>query len=116
MKEKTLPVYRAKVNRDSWVENVINYVLARQNEDGGYAFAQGLVSNLQDTYYGLAILHLLDTPFPNIQKTIAWLRDFSVENKLNLHYYLTKALMLIGEPPCEQIQDFIWQVAEIFLI
>lgn len=106
VKEKTLPVLETKVSRVSWVDKVINYVVVRQNEDGGYAFAQGLESNLQDTYYGLTILDLLSGPFPNIQKTLTWLHDFSVENKLNLHYYVTKALMLLDESPSNQVHDF----------
>jgi len=55
-KEKTLPVLGTKVSKGSWVENVINYVLVRQNEDGDDAFAQSLESNLQDTCYDFAIL------------------------------------------------------------
>jgi len=40
-------------------KRIVAYVVSRQNDDGGYAFAQGLESNAQDTYYGLAILSLL---------------------------------------------------------
>lgn len=106
VKEKTLPVLETKVSRGSLIDRVINYVVVRQNEDGGYAFTQGLESNLQDTYYGLAILDLLSASFPNIQETLTWLHNFSVENKLNLHYYVTKALMLLGESPSNQVHDF----------
>ncbi|MEM3694954.1 MAG: prenyltransferase/squalene oxidase repeat-containing protein [Candidatus Bathyarchaeia archaeon] len=83
---------------DLWSKRVVNYVVSRQNEDGGYAFCQGTESNAQDTYYGLAILDLLDTPFPNVEKTVEWLCSFAAEN-LYSHYYVAKALRLCGEKP-----------------
>ncbi|MEM3356459.1 MAG: prenyltransferase/squalene oxidase repeat-containing protein [Candidatus Bathyarchaeia archaeon] len=79
----------------SRVKKIEDYVVKRQNDDGGYAFAQGLESNAQDTYYGLAILDLLKIPFPNIKKTVKWLHDF-VSDSLYSHYYVNKALKLCG--------------------
>jgi len=105
VKEKTLPVLETKVSMGSLIDRVINYVSVRQNEDGGYAFAQGLESNAQDVYYGLAILHLLEAPFPNIQKTINWLQDFSADN-INGHYYVAQVLRLCGQPLNKQLQEF----------
>jgi len=45
-----------------------NYVVNRQNEDRGYTFCRGAESNAQDACYGLAILNLLKTKFPNVLK------------------------------------------------
>jgi hypothetical protein len=40
---------------------IINYVLTRQNQDGGYCFAQGAIeSRGQDKFYGLAIFKKLN--------------------------------------------------------
>jgi len=106
LKEKTLPDSGTMVSKGSWRENVINYVLVRQNQDGGYAFAKGLESNVQDTYYALAILHLLGAPFLNIQRTIRWLHDYSAYN-IYEHYYMVETLRLCSEPPSKHLRDFI---------
>ncbi|MGC9095002.1 MAG: prenyltransferase/squalene oxidase repeat-containing protein [Candidatus Bathyarchaeia archaeon] len=86
---------------DLWVRRVVDYVVCRQNEDGGYTFCQGIESNAQDTYYGLAILDLLGASFPNSGKTVEWLRSFVPDN-LYSHYYIAKALKLCGEEPSEK--------------
>ena len=89
-----------------WVKSVISYVTNRQNGDGGYAFCQEMDSNAQDTYYGLSILDLLKTPFPNIKQTIKWLHDF-VPDSYYSHYYVSKALELCGEYPDKKLCDFL---------
>lgn len=88
------------------IKRIEDYVVKRQNEDGGYAFAQGLGSNAQDTYYGLAILGLLKIPFPSIKKTIKWLRDFVPDSHYS-HYYVAKALKFCGEKPQRSLKDFL---------
>ena len=106
MKEKTLPILKTESNKDAWVRGIINYVLVRQNNDGGYAFAQGLESNAQDTYYGLAILDLLKTPFPNVEQTIKWLHEF-IPDRLYSHYYIAKALKLCGKDPDKNLKGYL---------
>jgi len=96
----------SKQSASTVAERVINYVVNRQNADGGYAFVQGTDSNAQDTYYGLAILHLLNAPFPNMQRTVKWLRDF-VPDSHYAHYYVAKALKLCGEKPHENLKEFL---------
>ena len=78
--------------------DTVNYVVSRQNGDGGYSFCQGTESNLQDTYYGLAILNLLKMPLPNVEQTIKWLNQFPVSNLHSLRY-AAKALGLCGQNP-----------------
>jgi hypothetical protein len=85
---------------------IIEYVVCRQNVDGGYTFCLGTESNAQDTYYGLAILKMLNAPFPNLWQTINWLRDFVPDN-LYSHYYVAKALKLCGQEPDERLKDFL---------
>ena len=89
-----------------WVKRIEDYVVKRQNDDGGYAFAQGLDSNAQDTYYGLAILDLLKVPFPRVKKTIKWLHDFAPDSHYS-HYYVAKSLRLCGEKPHRSLKDFL---------
>lgn len=74
---------------------IIDYVVNRQNEDGGYTFCQGAESNVQDSYYGLAILTLLNSPFANAEKTYAFIAEDRTESIYSI-YYASKASMLLG--------------------
>jgi hypothetical protein len=95
---------------DLWARRVIDYVVNRQNEDGGYTFCQGTESNAQDTYYGLAILDLLGASFPNVEKTVEWLQSF-VPDSLYSHYYVAKALKLCGKEPNKKLlREFIFSL------
>ncbi len=86
-----------RLSDSSLKSKIANYVITRQNEDGGYAFAQGsLESNCQDTYYGLAILSKLDADFPNTQKTSRFLEDSRLDSIYSL-YYVTKARLLLDK-------------------
>jgi len=89
-----------------WVKRIEDYVVKRQNDDGGFAFAQGLDSNAQDTYYGLGILQQLKIPFPRVKKTIKWLHDFVPDSHYS-HYYIAKALKICGEKPQRSLKDFL---------
>ena len=76
---------------------IIDYVVNRQNKDGGYSFCQGADdSNAQDTYYGLAILSLLNANFPNIEKTVRFIKEIRLDNIYST-YYATKASLLLGK-------------------
>ena len=76
---------------------IVDYVVNRQNEDGGYSFCQGAEdSNAQDTYYGLAILSLLNSNFPNIQKTVKFIDETRLDNIYSI-YYVTKASLLLSK-------------------
>jgi len=77
-------------------KSVIKYVTSRQNVDGGYTFVEENDSNAQDTYYGLATLRLLGSPFPSVDKTVKWLREFGL-GSIYSYYYVGKALSLCDE-------------------
>lgn len=87
-------------------EQIVDYVVARQNGDGGYTFCQGAESNAQDTYYGLAILELLDSPFPCVEKTVKWLRELSLDS-IYSYYYVGKALLMCGENLDNRFSEFV---------
>lgn len=87
-------------------KRIVAYVVNRQNDDGGYAFAQGLESNAQDTYYGLAILSLLGSSFPNIEHTVEWLYNFDLANVYS-YYYVGKALALCNKPLGDRFREFL---------
>jgi hypothetical protein len=74
---------------------IINYVITRQNEDGGYCFAQGaLESSSQDTFYGLAILQQLNATYPNPDKTLVFLNENRIDSIYSM-YYTAKAQLLL---------------------
>jgi len=92
-----------------WAKRVRDYVVSRQNDDGGYTFVQTTASNTQDTFYGLAILDLLSVPFPNIMQTVSWLSEFVPDN-LYSHYYVAKALRLCDETPQRSLRTFLLSI------
>jgi len=98
--------HKTAINGLLWVRHTIDYVLARQNDDGGYTFCQGTESNAQDTYYGLAILDLLKTSFPSFEQTVKWLHEFVPDSHYS-HYYVAKALKLCCEDPDKSLEDFL---------
>ncbi len=74
---------------------IISYVITRQNEDGGYCFAQGaLESSSQDTYYGLRILQQLNADYPNPDKTAIFLTENRIDSIYSM-YYTAQAQMLL---------------------
>jgi hypothetical protein len=72
------------------LDSIIAYVTARRNADGGYTFARGTDSNSLDTYFGLAILRMLEHPVEDPDKTAEWLDEFRVRD-LRSAYYVTSA-------------------------
>ena len=103
-----------QTNAPLLTNKVVDYVTNRQNEDGGYTFCQGAESNKQDTYYGLAIMSLLNASFPNVEKTIRFLKEpnWDLDN-IYSNYYTTKALLLCGEEPNENLKTHISLVANL---
>lgn len=86
-----------RLGDSKWKSRVIDYVVNRQNVDGGYTFCQGTASSAQDTYYGLAILNLLNAKLPNLQTTINFLNNLNLDS-IYSDYHVSKALLLCGEP------------------
>lgn len=97
---------RTLANGSSLTKNVIKYIISRQNVDGGYTFVEENDSNAQDTHYGLAILGLLGSPSPNVDKTVRWLREFSL-GSIYSYYYVGKALSLCGEDLGNRFQKYV---------
>jgi hypothetical protein len=103
-----------QTNAQLSTNKVIEYVTNRQNEDGGYTFCQGAESSGQDTYYGLSILSLLKASFPNVEKTIRFLKEPELDlGNIYSNYYSTKALLLCGEKPSENLKNHISLVANL---
>ncbi|MEM2118546.1 MAG: prenyltransferase/squalene oxidase repeat-containing protein [Candidatus Bathyarchaeia archaeon] len=104
MREAGRFALREKATLD--LKRIVDYVVNRQNDDGGYTFCQEAESNAQDTYYGLAILELLGSPFPHLEKTVRWLRELSLDS-IYSYYYVGKALLMCGERLDDSFKKFI---------
>ncbi len=83
-------------------DKIIDYVLKRRCESGGFCFYKLDEPNGSDCYYALSILNLLDVPFHD-KKTAAWLQntqhgDGSYDSIFSA-YYSIKSLRLLKEKP-----------------
>jgi hypothetical protein len=105
-KEGTLGTKKWRLGQLFLVEGVTKYVLNGQNSDVGYTFCPGAESNAQDTYYGLAILKMLNCPFPNVEKTVEWLLSLEMYN-IYTYYYVGKSLALCGEKLDDRFREFV---------
>jgi hypothetical protein len=99
-------VEASRLSNSALKSKIINYVITRQNEDGGYCFAQGaLESNGQDTYYGLSILSQLDSAFPSTEKTVRFLDENRIDSIYSMYYTAKAQLLLTGEIKGELKKD-----------
>jgi len=87
-----------------WVQNSLQYVLARKNPDYGYNFCQGVNSGAQDTYYALAIFDILNIQAPDKEETIRWLQRFRTENVFS-YYYVARGITIGGRRVADSIVD-----------
>ena len=108
-----LPIQRRAIEQalgKGRLDSVITYVTARRNVDGGYAFARGTDSNSLDTYFGLAVLHMLEHPVEDPDKTGEWLDRFPVRD-LRSAYYVTSAYAILLDGGAYQRSEEAHQVA-----
>jgi len=75
---------------------ILGYVRGCLNSDGGYAFCAGLQSNVQDTFFALALLDMLESGDQGSPRTVEWLKAFPADD-LRSHYYVNRSLALLGE-------------------
>jgi len=78
-------------------QRVVDYILARRNDDGGYTSVQFTDSNARDTFLALATLRELDVTPPNEEQTVVWLRSFPLAD-LGSIYYVNKSLCILEQP------------------
>ena len=76
-------------NVQNWLKKVIEDVVSRQNDDGGYTFCQGAESNAQDAFYGFSVLTLLKEEIPNPTKTLDFLNESRLDS-ITATYSVTK--------------------------
>jgi len=67
-------------------EIVLNFVLSRKQEDGGFSFAQEAPATFEDTYYALQILHELEISYDE-EKTTDFIRLIEKSRLLVKHLF-----------------------------
>jgi hypothetical protein len=98
---------------DKWIRAspIVGYVTQRQNDDGGYTFAQWSESSAQDTYYALEILKMLRVQPPRSQSTINFLKELQHSDggfdSIKVAYYVTSSLKELGTTPERGIEEYI---------
>jgi hypothetical protein len=93
------------------IQEVLQYIQIRQNEDGGYSFARGAESSAADTYYGIQVLKMLGAEPGNAAKTINFMKSLQREDgsfdSVNVAYYVVKTLDDLGAKLQRSLEDFV---------
>ena len=93
------------------IAEVLRYIQRRQNEDGGYSFAQGAESSAADTYYGIQALKALGAEPKNVAKTIDFMTRLQHEDgsfdSINVAYYVVRTLDELRAKPHRPFKDFV---------
>lgn len=93
------------------VEDIVEYIRVRQNDDGGYTFAQGSESSAQDTFFAIQILKLLNTQSRNISDIVRFLQKLQRSDggfdSIRVAYYVVKSLISLGDKPRLPVEHFL---------
>jgi hypothetical protein len=93
------------------IQEVLQYIQMRQNEDGGYSFARGAESSATDTYYGIQVLKMLGAEPGNAAKTINFMKSLQREDggfdSVNVAYHVVKTLDELGAKLQRPLEDFV---------
>ncbi len=88
------------------IRDIMNYVISRRGVDGGYLSYQymGLFEScVEDTYYALNILRLLEVDPPNKFKTVNFLKKAQLADgsyhSIRVAFFAIKALTILHEKP-----------------
>ncbi|MEM3071941.1 MAG: prenyltransferase/squalene oxidase repeat-containing protein [Candidatus Bathyarchaeia archaeon] len=116
MEKPVWETYERESKFGEWirVDKVVRYVFIRQNADGGYSFAQGGDSSVEDTYYGVRILGMLGVKPLNKDRTVAFLKrmqhgDGSYDS-VKVAYYAVKTLKELGSKPERAVKKFVYSM------
>jgi hypothetical protein len=82
------------------MRDVVDYIVERQNEDGGYTFCRQTASNAQDTYYALRILRMFGVKPVKTDRTVLFLQRLQHEDgnfdSVKIAYYVIHSLSELG--------------------
>lgn len=90
------------------LDAIVNYILERQNSDGGYTFCRWTESNAQDTFYALNIMDMLGVHPVKADETIKFLKSLQHADgrfdSIKVAYYVVKSLLMFGEKPLRPLR------------
>ncbi|MEM2929433.1 MAG: prenyltransferase/squalene oxidase repeat-containing protein [Thermoproteota archaeon] len=86
-----------RTERRILLRKTVEYITARQNDDGGYTSVQYTDSTLYDTYLALGILRILKASPPRVGDTIAWVKNYNAMN-IRDYYLINRILMILNQP------------------
>lgn len=98
---------------EKWVrvQDVVEYIRVRQNDDGGYTFAQGSESSAQDTFFAIQMLKLFDVQPRNVEETTRFLKKLQHSDggfdSIRVAYYIVKTLTSFEDRPRLPVRDYI---------
>jgi hypothetical protein len=98
---------------DKWIRAspIVGYVTQRQNDDGGYTFAQWSESSAQDTYFALEILKMLGVQPLRSKSTINFLKGLQHSDgsfdSVKVAYYVTRSLEELGTTPERGVEEYV---------
>lgn len=93
------------------IDDVAEYILLRQNDDGGYTFARWTDSSAQDTFFAVEVLRILGVQPRKVGEMHGFLKrlqhpDGSFDS-VRVAYYIVKTLAGFGENPTLPVVDYI---------
>ncbi len=79
------------------MHKTVQYITARQNEDGGYTSVQYTDSTLYDTYLALETLRMLKVRPPRVGDTTSWVKNYNAMN-IRDYYLINKIFIILNQP------------------
>ncbi|MEM3659949.1 MAG: prenyltransferase/squalene oxidase repeat-containing protein [Thermoproteota archaeon] len=89
-----------RIEKRILLQKTVEYITARQNDDGGYTSIQYTDSTLYDTYLAIETLRLLKVSPPRVDETMAWVRNYNAMN-IRDYYLINKILTILNQPPID---------------
>jgi hypothetical protein len=109
------PLLLPRVIRDQ----VIDYVLSRRCEGGGFCFYKLEEPNGSDSYHALSILDLLGVPFQD-EKTVDYLQTMQhgdgTYDSVFSSFYSIRGLQLLKREPRHHPEPYIWKHLDHFAL
>ncbi|MBO3841868.1 MAG: hypothetical protein FGF48_05565 [Candidatus Brockarchaeota archaeon] len=100
----------ARIERMVLLRKTVEYITARQNDDGGYTSVQYTDSTLYDTYLALETLRILKVSPPRVDDTITWVRKY---NAMNIRdYYLVNRILMILNQPLVDVSKHVFELMD----
>ncbi len=78
-----------------WESRLIEFVVERQNDDGGFTICKPLTSTLADSYYAISILTSLHCDVPMMERVAKFLES-RIGKDVNALFYTLNSLHILG--------------------